>query len=125
MMVKVGGDRSGHFLQASVTLGSRAIRPWEAFDPISLLQMMPKDAVLSSCLTVRICIRALFLIVSEEAVQVSTGESQTSYIKTAVGRQGPCKIMNIKLKSRTKQRLSIEIFLKYLQECSDTGCWCV
>lgn len=32
---KVGGDRSGHFLQASVTLGSRAIIPWEAFDPIS------------------------------------------------------------------------------------------
>lgn len=68
---KVGGDRSGHFLQASVTLGSRAIEPWEAFDPISLLRMMPKDAILSSCRTVRICIRVLFLIVSEEAVQVS------------------------------------------------------
>lgn len=75
MSDKVGGDRSGHFLQASATLGSRAIKPWEPFDPVSLLQMMPKDTILSSCLTVRICIRVLFLIVSEEAVQVSTGES--------------------------------------------------
>lgn len=87
---EVGGDRSEHFLQASVTLGSRAIKPWEPFDPVSLLQMMPKDAILSSCRTVRICIRVLFLIVSEEADQVSTGESQTSYIKTTVERQGPC-----------------------------------
>lgn len=73
MSDKVGGDRSGHFLQASVALGSRAIKPWEPFDPVSLLEMMPKDTVLSSCRTVRICIRVLFLIVSEEAVQVSTG----------------------------------------------------
>lgn len=36
----------------------------------------------------RICIRELFLIVSEEAVQVSTGESRTSYIKTTVERKG-------------------------------------
>lgn len=109
MSHKVGGDRSGHFLQASVTLGSRVIKPWEVFDPISLLQMMPKDAILSSCWTVRICIRVLFLIVSEEVVQVSTGESQTSYIKTTVERQGPCRNVNKTLKSRSKQRPSIEI----------------
>lgn len=49
MSDKVGGDRSGHFLQVSVALGSRVIKPWEPFDPVSLLQMMPKDAILSSC----------------------------------------------------------------------------
>jgi hypothetical protein len=51
----------------------------------------------------------LFLIVSEEVVQVSTGESQTSYIKTTVERQGPCRNVNKTLKSRSKQRPSIEI----------------
>lgn len=90
MFDKVGGERSGHFLQASVALGSRAIKPWEPFDPNSLLQMMPKAAILSSCQTVRICIRVLFLIVNEETDQVSTGESQKTHIKTTVERQGPC-----------------------------------
>lgn len=110
MSHKVGGDRSGHFLQTSVTLGSRAIKPWEVFDPISLLQMMPKDTILSSCLTVRICIRVLFLIVSEEAVQVSTGESQRGYINTIVKRPGPCRNIHKTLESKSKQRPSIEIF---------------
>lgn len=122
MSHKVGGDRSGHFLQATVTLGSRAIKPWEAFDPISLLQMMPKDAILSSCRTVRICIRVLFLIVSEEAVQVSTGENQTSNIKTTVERQGPCRNVYKTLKGRSKQRPNIEIFSNICMKCSGTGC---
>lgn len=121
MSDKVGGDRSGHFLQASVALGSRAIKPWEPFDPVSLLEMMPKDTILSSCRTVRICIRVLFLIVSEEAVQVSTGESQTSCINTTGERQGPCRNIQKTPKSRSKQGQHCD-FLKYLPECMDTGC---